>query len=150
MVAGREVVGEEVAAEGTLPIEWSHEDDGANDDSGSSYYSDSEGGTHHDGRNPRNRCELVPRAAEGDPCDLVGPPVFRYRIRSAPTPCRFHASNIEKYDIETDPKIWLVNLQLSMKVPSALDTCFMIQYLSIYLIDSARNWLINLWEGTIK
>jgi hypothetical protein len=86
----------------------------------------------------------VPCAAGGDPFDLVGPPAFGYQIRLAPTPRRFCAPNIEKYDGETDPKIWLVNYQLTMKVASALDTFFMIQYLPIYLTNSTRNWLNNL------
>jgi hypothetical protein len=37
-----------------------------------------------------------------------------------------------------------------MMAASALDTSFMIQYLPIYLTDSARNWLNNLREGSIK
>jgi hypothetical protein len=57
---------------------------------------------------------------------------------------RFRAPNIEKYDGETNPKIWLVNYQLAMKAASAPDTFFMIQYLPIYLTDFARNWINNL------
>jgi hypothetical protein len=64
--------------------------------------------------------------------------MFGYGIQSAPMPHRFHAPNIEKYDGETDPKIWLVHYQLAMKAAFAPDTFFMIQYLLIYLIDSAR------------
>jgi hypothetical protein len=75
--------------------------------------------------------------------------VFGYGIWSAPTPW-FRASNIEKYDGETDPKIWLVNYQLAMKVASTPDTFFMIQYLPIYHTTPLENWLNNLWEGTIK
>jgi hypothetical protein len=86
----------------------------------------------------------TPCVVEGEPCDLVGPSAFGYRIRSAPTPRRFHAPNIEKYDGKVDPKIWLVNYQLAMKVASAPNTFFMIQYLPIYLTGSARNWLNNL------
>jgi hypothetical protein len=41
-------------------------------------------------------------------------------------PHRFCAPNGEKYDDETDPKIWLVNYQLAIKGTSALDTFFMI------------------------
>jgi hypothetical protein len=67
-----------------------------------------------------------------------------------PTPHRFRALNIEKYDGETDLKIWLINYQLAMKAAFALDTFFMIHYLPIYLTNSARNWLNNLREGTIK
>ena len=37
-----------------------------------------------------------------------------------------------------------------MKAASASDMFFMIQFLLIYLTDSARNWLNNLQEGTIK
>ena len=81
---------------------------------------------------------------------MVGPHAFGYRIRSAPMPHKFHAPNIEKYNGETDPKIWLVNYQLAMKAAPAPDTFFMIQYLPIYLTDSTRNWLNNLREGTIK
>jgi hypothetical protein len=65
-------------------------------------------------------------------------------------PRKFRAPNIDKYNGETDPKIWLVNYRLAMKAASAPDTFFMIQYLPIYLIDSATNWLNNLWEGTVK
>jgi hypothetical protein len=65
-------------------------------------------------------------------------------------PHRFHAANIEKYDGEIDLKIWLAYCQLAMKAASAPDTFFMIQYLPIYLIDSAIKWLNNLQKGTIK
>jgi hypothetical protein len=119
------VVDREVVAKGT-PNGGSHEDNRANDDLGSSYSSDGEDDTHHDKRYPGKRLKPVPRAARGDPCDLVGPPVFGYQIRSAPTPYWFRAPNIEKYDGEIDPKIWLVNYQLAMKATSALDTFFMI------------------------
>jgi hypothetical protein len=37
-----------------------------------------------------------------------------------------------------------------MKVASALDLDFMVQYLLIFLIDSARLWLDHLKEGTIR
>jgi hypothetical protein len=37
-----------------------------------------------------------------------------------------------------------------MKAASALGPFFMIQYFLIYLTDSARNWLNNLWEDSIK
>jgi hypothetical protein len=99
---------------------------------------------------PQESPKPAPCVVEGDPYDLVGPPTFGYRIWSAPTPHRFHAPNIEKYDSEIDPKIWLVNYQLTMKAASTPDMFFMIQYLPIYLTNSARNWLNNLCEGTIK
>jgi hypothetical protein len=37
-----------------------------------------------------------------------------------------------------------------MKAVSNPNTFFMIQYLPIYLTDSPRNWLNNLWEDSIK
>lgn len=37
-----------------------------------------------------------------------------------------------------------------MKSASASDPYFMVQYILIFLIDSARSWLDHLEEGTIK
>jgi hypothetical protein len=37
-----------------------------------------------------------------------------------------------------------------MKVASAPNTFFIIQYLPIYITDSTRNWLNNLREGTMR
>ena len=76
MATNREEVGEEMAVEGTPSAEGVTKTMGVSDDSRSSYYSDGEGDTRHGGRNPRNRPELAPRVAEGDPYDLVGPPAF--------------------------------------------------------------------------
>ena len=53
-------------------------------------------------------------------------------------PQKFCAPNIDKYNGETDPKIWVVNYCLALKAASASDPNFMIQYLSIYLIDLAK------------
>ena len=74
---------------GHFVSEGSHEDNWANNNSGSIYCSDGEGDTRHDGRNPRNRQEPVLRVTEGDPYDLVGPPTFGYRIRLAQRPAGF-------------------------------------------------------------
>jgi hypothetical protein len=61
-------------------------------------------------------------------------------------PLKFHASNIEKYNIQTNPKIWLINYRLAMKVMSTPDSNLMIQYLPLFLADSARTWLNYLGE----
>ena len=55
------------------------------------------------------------------------------------TPLKFHAPSIDKYNGEIDPKIWLINYRLTMKVVYAPDPFFMIKYLLIYLMDLARN-----------
>jgi hypothetical protein len=47
----------------------------------------------------------TPLAAEDDFYSLVGPPAFGYWIRSAPTPRKFGAPSIDKYNGETYPKI---------------------------------------------
>jgi hypothetical protein len=58
--------------------------------------------------------------------------------------------HIEKYDGHSNPKNWFENYQLAMKSASAPDPYFMVQYILISLADSARAWLDNLEEGTIR
>lgn len=41
---------------------------------------------------------------------------------------KFHALNIDKYDGETDLKIWLVNYCLAMKAATTPDMFFMHYY----------------------
>ena len=50
------------------------------------------------------------------------------RIWAAPMPQMFHAPNVDKYNGEIDPKIWLVNYRLTMKATAALNPNFMIPY----------------------
>lgn len=82
--------------------------------------------------------------------DWVGPVAFRSRVRATSMPRRFRTlSHAKKYDGQTDPKTWLKNYRLAMKAASAPDPNFMVQYLPLFLANSARTWLNHLGEGSI-
>jgi hypothetical protein len=58
-------------------------------------------------------------------------------------------SNIIKYDDKTNPTIWLEDYHLACKEGWAEDNMFIIQFLLIYLADSARAWLDHLSRNVI-
>jgi hypothetical protein len=71
-------------------------------------------------------------------------------MRDAQFPRRFQApSNIVKYDGKTNPSVWLEDFCLACRVGGANDDLFIIQFLSIYLADSARAWLDHLPRNMI-
>jgi hypothetical protein len=47
-------------------------------------------------------------------------------------------SNIVKYDGKTNPNIWLEDYHLACRAGGVYDDLFIIQFLLIYLADSAR------------
>jgi hypothetical protein len=62
--------------------------------------------------------------------------------------------NVVKYDGKTNPSVWLEDYRLKYRVGGVNDDLFIIQFLPIYLVDSARAWLdhlprnvINSWDG---
>jgi hypothetical protein len=62
--------------------------------------------------------------------------------------------NVVKYDGKTNPSVWLEDYRLKYRVGGVNDDLFIIQFLPIYLVDSARAWLdhlprnvINRWDG---
>jgi hypothetical protein len=65
-------------------------------------------------------------------------------------PKHFQApNNIIKYDEKTNPSVWLEDYRLAYKVGGADDELFIIQFLPIYLADSARAWLDHLPRNVI-
>jgi hypothetical protein len=54
------------------------------------------------------------------------------------------SSNITKYDGKTNPSVWLEDYHLAHQVGNGNDDLFVIQFLPIYLADSARAWLVHL------
>jgi hypothetical protein len=61
--------------------------------------------------------------------------------------------NIIKYNDKTNPSVWLEDYCLVCRAGEVNDDPFIIQFLPIYLVDSARAWLdhlprniINSWE----
>ncbi len=81
----------------------------------------------------------------------AGPKAFGRRVLNAPFPARFRApTNIGKYAGETNPSVWLEDYRLACRAGGATDDNFVIQYLPIYLADSARSWLEYLPGGCIN
>jgi hypothetical protein len=58
-------------------------------------------------------------------------------------------TNIIKYHDKTNPSIWLEDYCLMCKVGRVNDDLFIIQFLSIYFVDSTRAWLDNLSRNII-
>jgi hypothetical protein len=58
-------------------------------------------------------------------------------------------NNIVKYDGKTNPSIWLENYRLACSVGGTDDDFFIIQFLPIYLADTARSWLDHLLKNLI-
>ena len=58
---------------------------------------------------------------------------------------RFHAPpNIVKYSEDTNPAVCLEDFCLAYRTGRADDDLFIIQYLPLYLTESARAWLEHL------
>ena len=63
---------------------------------------------------------------------------------------RFHAPpNIVKYSRDTNPTVWLEDFHLAYRAGRADDDLFIIQYLPLYLVESARAWLEHLPANNI-
>ena len=55
-----------------------------------------------------------------------------------PFPARFRVPpNIVKYSGDTNPAVWLEDFRLACRAGRVDDDLFIIQYLSLYLIESA-------------
>ena len=80
----------------------------------------------------------------------VGPRAFGSLIRHAKFPQRFRApTTIGRYNGETNPVHWLEDYRLACRTGGA-DDLFAIQYLPLFLTDSARGWLEHLPEGCVQ
>jgi hypothetical protein len=58
-------------------------------------------------------------------------------------------TNVIKYDDKTNPSVWLVDYHLACKAGGVEDDLFIIQFLPIYLADSAQAWLDHLPRNVI-
>jgi hypothetical protein len=96
----------------------------------------------HDGCDDQERHSLSP---EGP-----GPKTFRSNMRDACYPKHFWApKNIIKYDGKTIPMVWLEDHHLVCRAGGVDDDLFTIQFLPIFLTDTARAWLDHLPRNTI-
>ena len=65
-------------------------------------------------------------------------------------PMRFRAPpNIVKYSGDTNPAVWLEDFHLACRASGPDDDLFIIQYLPLYLAESARAWLEHLPTDSI-
>jgi hypothetical protein len=68
-----------------------------------------------------------------------------------PLPARFRAPpNIVKYFGDTYPAVWLEDFRIACRAGGTDNNLFIIQYLSLYLAESARAWLEHLPANSIQ
>jgi hypothetical protein len=93
-------------------------------------------------RGDRERCSLSPKGS--------GPKAFGSNVCDACFPKRFPTpNNIIKYDDKTNPSVWREDYGLACRVGGVDDDLFIIQFLPIYLVDTARAWLDHLPRNLI-
>jgi hypothetical protein len=79
-----------------------------------------------------------------------GPKAFGSNMHNTHSLKSFRAlSSIIKYDGKTSPNIWMEDYRLACRVGGVDDDLFIIQFLPIYLADSARAWLDHLPRNVI-
>jgi hypothetical protein len=57
--------------------------------------------------------------------------------------------NVVKYDDKTNPSVWSEDYRLVCRAGGANNDLFIIQFLPIYLADSARAWMDHLPRNII-
>jgi hypothetical protein len=79
-----------------------------------------------------------------------GPKALKSTLHDAHFPKRFRAlSNIIKFDGKANTSVWLEDYRLAFNVGRVDNDLFIIQFLPIYLADSARAWLEHLLRNII-
>jgi hypothetical protein len=79
-----------------------------------------------------------------------GTHVFSREIRTACFPQRFRQpTSIDKYNGETDPRVWLNDYRLACQLGGATTDEVIIRNLPLHLADSARTWLEHLSASQI-
>jgi hypothetical protein len=87
-----------------------------------------------------------------------GTRVFSREIRTASFPQRFRQpTSIDKYNRETDPRVWLNDYRLACQLGGATTDEVIIRNLPLHLADSARTWLEHLpasqihnWDDLVR
>jgi hypothetical protein len=79
-----------------------------------------------------------------------GTRVFSREICTASFPQRFRQpTSIDKYNGETDPRVWLNDYRLACQLGGATTDEVIIRNLPLHLVDSARTWLEHLSASQI-
>jgi hypothetical protein len=84
--------------------------------------------------------------------------VFSREIRTVSFPQRFRQStSIDKYNGETDPRVWLNDYRLACQLGGATTDEVIIRNLPLHLADSTRMWLEHLpasqihnWDDQVR
>jgi hypothetical protein len=84
--------------------------------------------------------------------------VFSREIRTASFPqCFRQPTSIDKYNGETDPRVWLNDYRLACQLGGATTDEVIIRNLPLHLADSARTWLEHLpasqihnWDDLVR
>jgi hypothetical protein len=102
------------------------------------------------GYRPRRGGRYDSREDRSPMSEPPGTRVFSREIRTASFPQRFHQpTSIDKYNGETDPRVWLNNYRLACQLGGATTDEVIIRNLPLHLADSARTWLEHLLANQI-
>jgi hypothetical protein len=110
------------------------------------------------GLHPRRGLRYDSREDRSPTPEPPGTHVFSREIRTASFPQRFRQpTSIDKYNGETDPRVWLNDYRLACHLGGATTDEVIIRNLPLHLADSARTWLehppasqIHNWEELVR
>jgi hypothetical protein len=110
------------------------------------------------GYHPRRGGRYDSREDRSPTPEPPGTRVFSREIRTASFPQRFRQpTSIDKYNGETDPRVWLNDYRLACQLGGATADEVIIRNLPLHLADSARTWLEHLpasqihnWDDLVR
>jgi hypothetical protein len=110
------------------------------------------------GYHPRRGGRYDSREDRSPTPEPPGTRVFSREIRTASFPQRFRQpTSIDKYNGETDPRVWLNDYRLACQLGGATTDEVIIRNLPLHLADSARMWLEHLpasqihnWDDPVR
>jgi hypothetical protein len=110
------------------------------------------------GYHPRRGGRYDSREDRSPTPEPPGTRVFRREIRAASFPQRFRQPmSIDKYNEETDPRVWLNDYRLACQLGGATTDEVIIRNLPLHLANSARTWIEHLpasqihnWDDLVR
>jgi hypothetical protein len=110
------------------------------------------------GYHPRRGGRYDSREDRSPTPEPPGTRVFRREIRAASFPQRFRQpTSIDKYNEETDPRVWLNDYRLACQLGGATTDEVIIRNLPLHLANSARTWIEHLpasqihnWDDLVR
>jgi hypothetical protein len=110
------------------------------------------------GYHPRRGGRYDSREDRSPTSEPPGTRVFSREIRTTSFPQRFRQpTSIDKYNGETDPRVWINDYRLACQLGGATTDAVIIRNLPLHLADSARTWLEHLpasqihnWDDLVR